>query len=331
MTTPGGTVQKTRQILSRAAFWHPFSVSLGWGLLGLGVVVLFGKLIAPSVVLAAALASPLLPLAAALVALRRRRLPSDVEAAILLDRSGRLEGYPLLWQACPQNAWEARSAELLPRASAAVPRLAPWAFIRCVLPGALFLVVTFLLPPQRLLSDPMIPARDSAARREVRRLAEKLDKMEERKTLPEEELQRLRKELQNLEETALTRTLGQEGWEGIDHLSEQLHKAQMERSARLDQAAAALGHAREALTAKGVDEALKSERLGALQRALSGLPGTPLSQELRELMQKAQQGGPGLDSLDPEKFQQSMRDLQDFLDRELKEVTLEGHQHGEGG
>jgi hypothetical protein len=210
------------------------------------------------------------PLAGAVVALLRSRRPSLVEAAIVLDRRGGLGGFPLLFLDHPKSEW-ASAAE---GATAAVPRLAPGFYARRLLPGILFFLTTLVVPKQEGLFSGLVPRRDSAAKREVQKLAEEMKKIEEKKILPEQEIERMRQELKSLEATAEKKALTQEAWEGLDHLSEQMRRATQEQSSQMSLAAAAAERLSDTLSPSKLDEAAKMEQLEALKRAMIDLPMT---------------------------------------------------------
>jgi hypothetical protein len=316
-------VHATRRALARAEFWSRFAPWAAWGMLGAGVVVLAGRVTVPALATAGAALALALPLAGALAALLGRRRPSLVEAAIVLDRRGALGGFPLLHLAHPGSPWTSDGAELAARASAAVPRLAPGFYARRLAPGLLFLAAALLVPQQANPFADLAPRRDSAAKREVQKLAEEVKKLEERKILPEQEIERLRQELKSLEAAAEKKALTQEAWEGLDHLSEQMRRAGQERSAQMGQAAAAAERLSETLSASKVDEAAKMEQLDALKRAMSGLPGVPMPEALRQALENLEKQG-GLEGVDPSALKDAMSDLKEFLDENLKELAEGG-------
>jgi hypothetical protein len=287
---------------------------MGWGLLGAGVVALAGKLMLPAGVAVGMALALAVPLAGAVVALLRRRRPSLVEAAIVLDRRGGLGGFPLLFLDHPESEWARHAAE---GATAAVPRLALGFYARRLLPSLLFFLATLIVPRQEGLFSSLVLRRDSAAKREVQKLAGEMKKIEEKKVLPEQEIERMRQELKSLEATAEKKALTQEAWEGLDHLSEQMRRAMQEQSSQMSLAAATAERLAATLSASKLDEAAKMEQIEALKRAMIDLPMT-------ETVRKALENP---DKLDPDALKKALGDLKEFLDGQLADCD-KNHEEG---
>lgn len=329
MTAPhplGQAIAETRRRIGQATFWHAFSTWAGTGLLAAGAVVLLGKLTAPAIVVVGLAAAGAVLLAALVAGARARHAFTPADAAVLVDRRGKLEGLPLLYLAYPDSEWIGRAPA---NGRSALPEIDPRPFVKRILPGLLFLGGVSFVPQQENFGA-MLPRPHVAALREVQRLTEKIEKLEEKKLLPEKETERLRQELQKLEETAKSRAFSPEAWEGVDHLAEQMQQASRERSAQLSTAASAASSLSDALSAGEVESALKMEQSAAALRALQGVPNRNLPADLQKLLQSL--GNPSeLEKMDPKALQDALQDLKDFLDKERQELADSIHDHGPGG
>ncbi|MBI2930149.1 MAG: hypothetical protein HYY16_00735 [Planctomycetes bacterium] len=319
----GDAVRETRKRVRRAWFWDRCTQWLAWGWLAAGAVALFGKLSLPEIALGGLAAAVAWAVVSMAVAMRTAPSCSLRQAAVLLDRRGNLGGWPLVAMSFPESGWA-------PSAQAAPPGTRSWPLARRLLPAVIFLVIVLALPQQSVLFAKTATGPNTAAAREVERLTEQLETLAEKEALPPEELDRLKEELRNLAMTVDSESFSQEGWEGLDHLTEQMHQAAHERAAKLAQAGAAAGSLSLSL-AEELDQAQAVEKKEALEKALMQLPGLQLPQRLQEKLDEAL--GRELETMNPQELQDALEDLQEFLDQQLQELSEaveDSHPSGEG-
>jgi len=261
--------------------------------------------------------------AAWLVSSRQRF--SRGESIALLDSRLQAGGLLMTLTEAPDDEWEQRLPQLETLWRTSLPRLRPVRFVRQMLPAIAFVTIACLIPPRAVEAGTEL--RSTAGQQASQALEELLTELDKAEVLDEKEKQELRDEIEKLVDETKETPLTHEKWETVDALQERMRL-------RLDETAAEVGKAQEALTAlKHAADGeqltmslesllqLEKETLETLQKmmekgAFQDAP-EPLKNELQRLMKDGQFKLPE----DPGERQELLDSLSEFLDKESEELA----------
>lgn len=265
------------------------------------------------------------PVAIAAWLISGRRQVSRGESVALLDSRLQAGGLLMTLTEAPNDEWEQRLPQLESLWKASLPQLRPVRFARQMVPAAAFVAIACLVPPRTVEAGTEL--RSTAGQQAAQALDELLTELDKAEVLDEDEKQELKEEIEKLIGETKETPLTHEKWETVDALQERMRL-------RLDETAAEVGKAQEALAAlKHAADGeqltmplesllqLEKEMLETLQKmiekgAFQNAPQS-LKDELQRLMKNGQLKMPG----DPGERQELLDDLGEFLEKESDELS----------
>ena len=256
---------------------------------------------------------------------KRRRPFTAADSVVFLDNRLGSGGLLMTLYETSDRQWD----EFVPQADAlwreALPRFQSTRYLKRLGVPLAFAAICCLIPlravPQISQSRNMLSAKAAAD------LEQLLELVEKQQLLDQQQVEQLRKEIEEFARKTAQRPLTHENWETVDALREKLG-LQLETAARqIQQGQAAAQAAHEASQAS--TEALDADRLAewesAIREALKQIPGDQqasggLPSELQELLKQAQTNGQFQLPPDLQEHAQALKQLAEFLESEAEKL-----------